>query len=453
MNHIITPELINQFEYKVPRYTSYPTAPHFSATIGASDYTSWLSKQDPAEPISLYVHVPYCDTLCWFCACNTQITTNHRRIETYLDWLKVEAKLLHESLGFKPKVARAHFGGGSPTLLSEGDWKIMRELLDAHFDFMTDAEISVELDPRDVDETYVKVLASIGLTRASVGVQDFDPEVQNAINRLQPFSVVERLVDALHNHGVGAVNLDIMYGLPYQTMERIETMAKQCLILKPSRIALFGYAHVPWMKPHQNHIDENILPDSWERYQQFQLIEDIFADSPLKPIGLDHFAVVDDSMYIAQKEGRLKRNFQGYTDDIAPTLIGLGPSSIGSNHYGYVQNQTSISQWKKSLKDGYLPIHKGILLDDDDRMRRDVIEALMCDLSVNLDVIAQKYHHETFPFDAELEKLKDLENKKLVEVKDHTISVKMEHRLFLRAAASVFDVYLSKNKARHSRAI
>lgn len=453
MKTIITSELINQFEYKVPRYTSYPTAPHFSAAIDADDYVTWLSGQDRSEPISLYVHVPYCDTLCWFCACNTQITTNHRRIETYLDWLKIEAKLLHQHLGFKPKVARAHFGGGSPTLLTSDDWNIMRDILDAYFDFSTDAEISVELDPRDVDETYIKTLASIGLTRASIGVQDFDPKVQNAINRAQPFSIVQRLVDALQDHDIHAINLDIMYGLPHQTMQRIQTMAKQCLMLNPSRIALFGYAHVPWMKPHQNHIDEHLLPDSWQRYQQFKLIEDIFADSPLEPIGLDHFAITSDNMYLAQKQGRLKRNFQGYTDDIAPSLMGLGPSSISSNYFGYGQNHASISQWKKALKNGTLPIHKGILLDDDDRMRRDVIEALMCNLTVNLDDIAQNYDHKIFPFDAELEKLQDLNNKGLVQIKDHWVSVQMEHRLFLRAAASVFDVYLSKSKARHSRAI
>ncbi len=453
MNKIITPELINQFEYKVPRYTSYPTAPHFSTSIGADDYASWLSKQDPKEPISLYIHVPYCDTLCWFCACNTQITTNHRRIETYLDWLKVEAEILHKHLGFKPKVARAHFGGGSPTLLTPDDWKIMRDLLDASFDFNADTEISVELDPRDIDVSYVKTLKDIGLTRASIGVQDFDAVVQKAINRMQPFDMVENLVHALNDDGIHRVNLDIVYGLPHQNLERIQNMAELCLKLNPSRVALFGYAHVPWMKPHQNNIDEAILPDSWARYQQFKLIEDVFAKSPLLPIGLDHFAIAEDSMYIAMKEGRLKRNFQGYTDDIAPTLIGLGPTSIGSNHAGYVQNHPSISQWKKSLKDETLPIHKGIALDDDDRMRRDVIEELMCNLTVNLDNIARMHDCKQFPFDTELEKLQDLKNKNLVEINGHTISVQMEHRLFLRAAASAFDVYLSKNKARHSRAI
>ncbi|MFV0432202.1 MAG: oxygen-independent coproporphyrinogen III oxidase [Alphaproteobacteria bacterium] len=449
----ITPELLEKFEFKVPRYTSYPTAPHFSPEVGSDTYVDWLKNQNPNEPISLYIHVPYCDTLCWFCACNTQITSNYRRIESYLKWLTEEAKLLHQYLGFKPKIARLHWGGGSPTLLQEDDWKMMGDLVHQYFDFTDDAELSVELDPRDIQRSYTQTLFDVGINRASIGVQDFEEDVQKAINRLQPFEVVEEVVLGLRDVGIEDINLDIMYGLPYQTEERTIAMSEKCLKLKPKRVALFGYAHVPWMKPHQNKIPEGELPGSWERYQQFKLIEDILSKNGLDAIGLDHFAVKEDSLHIAQREGRMRRNFQGYTTDTATTLIGLGPSSIGSMHQGYVQNQASISMWKSELKQGFLPVHKGLKLTDDDRMRRAIIEELMCNFSVDLDKVLAEYGHKDFILDSELDALKLLENEELVHVDGHKISVEVEHRLFLRAAAAVFDVYLNKGKAKHSRAI
>ncbi len=449
----ITADLIENFEYKVPRYTSYPTAPHFSSQISGKDYGLWLSQQDENTPTSLYFHVPYCDTLCWFCACNTQITQNYRRIESYMQWLKQEAALVSEKLGFKPKVAKVHWGGGSPTLLKQEDWFAMGEILQKYFDVLPTAELSVELDPRDIQGDYIQTLAQIGINRASIGVQDFDPKVQKAINRIQPFEMTNELISALHSYNIHDVNLDIIYGLPHQDMDCIEAMAEKSLRLKPSRVALFGYAHVPWMKPHQNHIAEKDLPGSWERYQQFKKIEEIFEASGLKSIGLDHFSQETDKLYIAQIEGRLRRNFQGYTDDTAETLIGLGPSSIGSMGQGYVQNQLSTSQWKKDIKEGLLPIHKGIAIDDDDRLRRRIIEKLMCDLTVDLDEELANFGVEEFMFDDALKSLDFLKEKGLVQLKEHVISVKMEHRLFLRAAAAAFDSYLERKKGKHSRAI
>lgn len=449
----ITAELLEKFEFKVPRYTSYPTAPHFSAEVGSDTYANWLEHQDANDPISLYIHVPYCDTLCWFCACNTQITNNYRRIESYMKWLEVEAERLHHHLGFKPKIARLHWGGGSPTLLQKDDWKKMGDIIHKYFDFTDDKELSVELDPRDIKRDYTETLYDVGINRASIGVQDFEADVQKAINRIQPYEVVEEVVLGLRDVGIDNINLDIMYGLPNQTYERTIAMSEKCLKLNPKRVALFGYAHVPWMKPHQKHIPEDSLPGGWDRYLQFKVIEEIFIKNGLEPIGLDHFAVKEDSLYIAQKQGRMRRNFQGYTTDTAATLIGLGPSSIGSMPQGYVQNQASISMWKSELKHGFLPIHKGLKLTDDDRLRRGVIEKLMCDLSVDLDEQLRKYGYTEFIFNDELKALKPLEEEGLVQIDGHTISVKMEHRLFLRAVAAVFDTYLNTGKAQHSRAI
>ncbi len=449
----VTSDLIENFEFKVPRYTSYPTAPHFSTKVQHKEYASWLTKQDKNRAVSLYFHVPYCDTLCWFCACNTQITNNHRRIESYIEWLKVEAELLYQKLGFKPKVTKIHWGGGSPTLLKKEDWLQMGEILKKYFDVHPKAELSVELDPRDIGRDYIQTLAHIGINRASIGVQDFDEKVQKAINRMQPFEMTQGLILELREHNINNINLDIIYGLPYQDMDCTVLMAEKSLKLNPTRVALFGYAHVPWMKPHQKHIPESDLPGSWERYQQFKRIEEVFQVAGLRPIGLDHFAVDSDSLYIAQEQGRLRRNFQGYTDDMAQSLIGLGPSSIGSLYEGYVQNQVSVSQWKKSLKQGYLPIHKGIAIDNDDRLRRHIIEKIMCDFTVNLDEALAQFGILEFIFDAELKSLQFLQDKGLVQVKEHTIFVEKEHRLFLRAVAAVFDSYLDRKKGKHSKAI
>ncbi len=449
----ITADLIENFEFKIPRYTSYPTAPHFSVEITYNHYALWLAEQNENTAVSLYFHVPYCDTLCWFCACNTQITKNHRRIENYMEWLKVEAELVYQKLGFKPRVAKIHWGGGSPTLLEKEDWQQMDEILQKYFNVLPDAELSVELDPRDVNRDYIQTLVNVGINRASIGVQDFDEKVQKAINRLQPFEMTEELILSLREHNITDINLDIVYGLPYQDIDCTITMAEKSLKLKPSRVALFGYAHVPWMKPHQNHIPEKDLPGSWARYQQFKKIEEIFKAAHLRSIGLDHFALTSDKLYIAQKAGRLRRNFQGYTDDTAESLIGLGPSSIGSMHQGYVQNQVSVSMWKKNLKQGQLPIRKGIAIDDDDRLRRRIIEKLMCNFTVNLDEELAHFGYSDFIFDKELNSLKFLQEKGLVKIKEHVISVKKEHRLFLRAAAAAFDSYLDRKKGKHSKAI
>lgn len=449
----VTADLIDNFEFKVPRYTSYPTAPHFSVEVNHSHYATWLAQQNENTPVSLYFHVPYCDTLCWFCACNTQITKNYRRIESYMEWLKVEAELIYQKLGYKPKVAKIHWGGGSPTLLKQQDWMQMGEILQKYFDVLPDAELSVELDPRDVGREYIQTLADIGINRASIGVQDFDEKVQKAINRIQPFEMTEELILGLREYNIHDINLDIIYGLPYQDMDCTVEMAEKSLKLNPSRVALFGYAHVPWMKPHQKHLPEDDLPGSWERYLQFKKIEEIFEAAGLKSIGLDHFARSSDKLYIAQIEGRLRRNFQGYTDDTAEALIGLGPSSIGSMYQGYVQNQLSISGWKKDLKQGILPIHKGIAIDDDDRLRRRIIEKLMCDFTVDLDEELAAFGEKEFIFDKELKALDFLKDKGLVQLDGHKISVKMEHRLFLRAAAAVFDSYLERKKGKHSKAI
>ncbi len=449
----ITKELLSKFEFRVPRYTSYPTAPHFEEADNDSLYLEKLKTiANLDNKISLYIHVPYCDTLCWFCACNTTITTKHERIEAYLHYLKKEMQLLYNSVGKKLHVGRIHWGGGSPSLLNNADWQYMRASLDEFFHIASDAELSIELDPRDIDGSYISILKSVGINRASIGVQDFDFEVQKLINRTQTYEEISSVMTALKQEGFRAINLDVLYGLPLQTEESVAEMAKKVLSLNPDRIALFGYAHVPWMKPHQNHIDESLLPDSYDRYVQFKTIEKIFNDGGYASIGLDHFAKVDDSMYKALKLGNLHRNFQGYTDDVYENMIGIGPSSIGDVNNFFVQNVLSVKQWKEKIDNNMLPIEKQLELDSDDIFYKEIIERFMCDLQVDLKAIAKK-HGKDVDFSEIMQKLEPFVEYGMAEVEDYKITLHMEYRLFCRIIASFFDEYLKKQKGKHSIAI
>lgn len=454
----MTIELARKYDINVPRYTSYPTAPHFHAEIAADHYRHWLAQLTADEPLSLYLHIPFCDEMCWFCGCYTKIVQRYEPVRDYLNTLEREIDLVAAALPGRFGLRHLHWGGGSPTMVRAEDWQRLSAHIRRHFDLTADAELAVELDPRDATEAYVAVLAAAGVNRASIGVQDFDPTVQRAINRLQPFEVVERVCGWLRRHGIERINLDLMYGLPHQTVELVLRMVDQAVALEPSRVALFGYAHVPWMKAHQKLIDTTVLPSTEERWQQLTQAASRLRQHGFVAVGLDHFARPDDGLARALASGRLSRNFQGYTTDDAPVLIGLGASAIGALPGGYVQNVSPLKDYARAVAAGTLPIARGRALTTDDRLRRHIIQALMCQLGVDLDAALRAVQPDAPPSDipsfaAELIRLQAYADDGLLTIEDHRLTITEAGRPFVRLIAAVFDTYLAPQNARHSRAV
>lgn len=442
-------DILLRYDAAVPRYTSYPTAPHFSPQLGAGDYATWLAALDPAAPLSLYAHVPFCDTLCWFCGCNTRVVNAHEPVARYVALLRDEIALVAENLRGRHTVRHIHFGGGSPTMMGASEWVGVMGDIRARFDLAEDAEIAVEIDPRGFGDDQIDLLATIGVNRISLGVQDLNPAVQRSVNRIQPFETTERVVRGFRAAGVGGINIDLMYGLPGQTEHSVTDTVTQILQLAPDRLALFGYAHVPWMKSHQRLIDEDALPDAAERLRQFEAAAACLRQGGYTWIGLDHFARDHDALTSALREGRLRRNFQGYTTDDTPAMIGFGASAIGMLPEGYVQNITKTSDYAKAINAGSLPIARGIALSDDDRMRRAIIEQLMCYLAADTEKIAAQFDEPTPSTDALAPMVQD----GLVNVKDGHVEIKPEGRLAMRAVCAAFDSYLTPERERHSRAL
>lgn len=311
--------LANSSAENVPRYTSYPTTPHFHAGVDPVVARGWLDGLEGDDEISLYLHIPYCDRLCWFCACHTKQTRHYAPVATFLRSLHREIETVGGLVSGRGRVRAVHFGGGSPTMLKPDDILMLGTALRDRFDFLDDASLSVEIDPNDMDEGRLDAFAAIGMTRASLGVQDFDPKVQKAINREQSFALTKSIVDAVRARGVRSVNLDLLYGLPHQTCESVAATVTQALTLAPDRLALFGYAYVPWFKKHQTMIDEAWLPDSAARLGQSQLAARMIVDAGYQALGLDHFAKPQDALAVAARGGRIRRNFQGYTEDPCET--------------------------------------------------------------------------------------------------------------------------------------
>lgn len=448
----MTVELARKYDINVPRYTSYPTAPHFDAEIDGNCYQNWLTSLPLDLPLSLYFHIPFCDEMCWFCGCYTKIVNRYDPIEAYLTTLRQEIDLVATTLPGHFRVSHLHWGGGSPTMLRPADWERLVVHLRQHFAVAETAELAVELDPRETTEAYVAALAAAGVNRASIGVQDFDPVVQQAINRHQPFEVVERVCGWLRHHGIRHINLDLMYGLPHQTVDRVIGMVDRAASLAPQRIALFGYAHVPWMRTHQKLIDASALPTAEERWCQASAASGRLREHGFVAIGLDHFAHPDDPLVTALAADRLSRNFQGYTTDDAPVLLGLGASAIGALPNGYVQNLSPLKEYRQAVADGRLPISRGRALTDDDRLRRCIIQSLMCTLAVDLEAV-QTPAAEPTSFKAELNRLKPYANDGLVEIDGLRLRVTEIGRPFVRLVAAVFDRYLSPDQVRHSRAV
>ncbi len=384
MEHIDNLRRMGLFDARVPRYTSYPPATAFSPQTGEAFQVSCLQALDPETPVSVYIHIPFCERLCWFCACRTQGTTTLKPVANYLQVLKQELELLRATLPAGVKMGQMHWGGGTPTILPPD---MIHELAKAVIDVIppaSDFSFSVEIDPTLVDDAKIAALAEMGMTRASIGIQDFALDVQEAIGRKQSFEATRACVDSLRAAGITSLNADLVYGLPYQTPAKLANTIAKVRALDPDRIALFGYAHVPTFSKRQKLIPDAALPGEEERYHLARQAAQAFIGSGYQAIGIDHFGKPQDSLTIANNTGHLRRNFQGYTDDTCPTLIGIGASSISQFAQGYVQNASATAAYIERVEAGKLSGHRGYALSAEDRLRATAINMLMCDFAIDL---------------------------------------------------------------------
>lgn len=439
------------FDARVPRYTSYPTAPHFGAGIGPRDVEGWITSIPENSEISLYLHVPFCRRLCWFCACRTQGTTSDAPVFAYVDTLRSEIALLKAHLPRGVTLSRLHWGGGTPTLLSPYLIQSLAEAVFAVAPMAPGGEFSVEIDPNEIDDARLDALAAAGMNRASIGVQDFDPLVQKAIGREQSYALTRDVAERIRRRGVTSLNADILYGLPHQTGPRIADSVQKLLTLSPDRVALYGYAHVPWMSRRQQMIPSDAMPTPEERLGLFETARQLFLWDGYQEIGIDHFAKPGDSMARAQRAGTLKRNFQGYTDDPAPVLIGLGASSISRFPQGFAQNVSGTADHTKAIRAGQFSTHKGHRFTGEDTLRARIIEALMCDFTVSRAKLLASF--DASP--ARIEALFQTAVTKcggMLKLSSAGLSIPERARPLTRMIARAFDAYDTAH-ARHSSAV
>ena len=451
-------ELIRRFDKLGPRYTSYPTADKFHAGFTEASYIEYLAQRNnPANsnpPLSIYVHLPFCESLCYFCGCNKIVTKDRVRTTEYLRYLAKEMALVARHIGPDRRTAQLHFGGGTPTFLTPDELGELMAMLRGHFNFLPDAERGIEIDPRTVNDDTMSMLAGLGFNRTSFGVQDFDPAVQLSVNRIQPYEMVEKAVSASRKSGFESINADLIYGLPKQSRESFNRTLDRVIELAPERIALYNYAHLPSRFKAQRLIVEAELPSAEERLQIFLMSVHRLLDAGYIYIGLDHFAKPDDELNLARLDKTLHRNFQGYTTRADCDLIGFGVSAIGKVGHSYSQSVRTLKAYYEHLDIDRLPVEKGYSLTPDDVLRRQVIMELMCSGPVNFAAINQA-HGIDFKhyFSDELALLKQYEEAGLIVVDEHSISVTPKGRMFVRASGMVFDKHLAQSTAKFSKLI
>jgi oxygen-independent coproporphyrinogen-3 oxidase len=457
----LTPDLLTRFDVPGPRYTSYPTADRFVEAFSQADLHQALDLRNQGlgqknRPLSIYVHIPFCESLCYYCACNKIITKHHEKAEPYLRYLAKEIELYTSSIGMGQTVSQLHLGGGTPTFLSNDELRELMSMLKRSFSFVAGGEYSVEVDPRTVDETRLALLFELGFNRLSFGVQDFDPEVQKAVHRIQPAQQVFDLVASARKIGFESINVDLIYGLPKQTPESFDRTLKQINELRPDRIALYAYAHLPERFKPQRRILAAELPAPSSKIAMLSRSMDALMNAGYVYVGMDHFALPDDALAVAKRQGRLHRNFQGYSTQPDCDLIGLGISAIGRMGGTYSQNAKTMEEYVDMLDHGQLPIVKGLALSRDDLIRRSWIMAIMCQGHVQYEAFneawlidAKKY------FAAEIEQLNSLHAQGLVELMDGGLQVTPMGWFFVRGVAMVFDKYLQadRNRTRFSKII
>ena len=451
----IDPEIILKYDRQIPRYTSYPTAPHFKKESDDKLYQKWLKEIPENSKISLYFHIPFCAKLCWYCGCNTQIINHYSPVERYLTYLKKEISIISNIISDKNlKICHIHFGGGSPTIIDPKNFEDLFSYIRKNFNILPDAEIAIEVDPRNINEEKVQIYQKVGINRVSFGVQDFDLNVQKLINRVQPFDLVAEICNLFRKYDIKNINLDFIYGLPGQTLETITKNIKLIKELDPDRIAFFGYAHVPWVKKYMRFIKDEDLPNAKDRIELYNIIANNLQDIGYQAIGLDHFAKKDSDIIEQLKKRKLKRNFQGYSTDKANILIGMGISSISYLPSGYSQNNTKNIPYPKAIEQNRLPIAKNIKITKEDKIRKLIIDEIMCYLDIDLNKFIKEFDLNDNYFDQELKELESLENENLIKIIDKKIIINPKTPQIARVTASFFDQYFdNKNNNKHSKAI
>ncbi len=441
-----------------PRYTSYPTALEFDESFDADTYVAELEKQKRERPLSLYFHLPFCRSACYFCGCNVVYTSKEEKKERYLGYLEKELDLLVKHLDVSREVIQLHFGGGTPTFFDAKQLERLIRMIRARFSrFAPDAELSCEIDPRFFTESQMEVLKEGGFNRISFGVQDFDPRVQQAIHRIQPFDMTKRAIDVAREAGVESVNVDLIYGLPYQTFETFKKTLQLARELDADRYAVFNYAHVPWMKKTMRKIDETTLPKPETKLEILKYTIDFFENHGYKMIGMDHFAKPEDELFKAIEKGELHRNFQGYTTKGGADLIGVGLTSIGEGEDYYVQNHKEMRDYEAALEAGRLPVQRGIKLTEDDKIRNYVIMELMSNFKLDIPRTEKRFGINFAKYFSEaLEELQTFQDEELLQISVDAITVSPTGTLLIRNIAMAFDAYLKKipeNKRRFSKTV
>jgi oxygen-independent coproporphyrinogen-3 oxidase len=455
---VIDPVLIRQHDVSGPRYTSYPTADRFVEAFGDAELQQWLAKRNIggiSQPLSVYVHLPFCESICYYCGCNKVVTRDHGRSAKYIRYLQHELALLAPRLaderGSQPSLGQLHWGGGTPTFLSREEMRALMDALDETFTRSADFECAIEVDPRHAPSGTLEFLASLGFNRVSLGVQDFDPDVQKAVHRIQPEDMTRRVTEEARANGFRSVNFDLIYGLPKQTLDSFNRTLDRVIELDPDRIALYSYAHLPTVFKPQRRILPAELPSAETKLQILTLAIGRLTRAGYVYIGMDHFAKVHDELAVAQRRGRLQRNFQGYSTRPESDLIGLGVSAIGRIGPTYYQNQKRLDDYYAALDDGRLPVVRGLELSADDLVRRAVIQALACHFTLSIESIELAYLIDFRSYFArELADLRRLMDQGLVDLSHDWISVTPAGRLLVRVICMVFDRYLREAQARAS---
>jgi oxygen-independent coproporphyrinogen III oxidase len=456
---VFDPQVIRRFDVNGPRYTSYPTADRFVEAFGSAAYRNWLGRRTvggSGRPLSLYVHIPFCNTICYYCACNKIITKDHGRSAKYIKYLGKEIAMQSAALDGNGDVIQLHWGGGTPTFLAHDEMKRLMDLINSHFKLLPGGEYSIEVDPRKVDRETVKLLAELGFNRMSVGVQDFEPAVQQAVNRIQSLEETQLVIESAREFGFKGISVDLIYGLPKQNVISFNHTLDEVLKLSPDRLSIYNYAHLPALAKPQRRIHESELPSADAKLQILQLAIRRLTDAGYVFIGMDHFAKPDDELAVAQRQGRLHRNFQGYSTHAEADLLAFGVSAIGKVGPTYCQNYRTLDEYYDALDRNELPVMRGLELTADDLLRRSIIQALMChfELSIESVEIAHLIDFKSY-FADELAALREMEQAGLLSIDSQWITVEPKGRMLVRVIAMAFDRYLrtDRERARYSKVI
>jgi len=439
-----------------PRYTSYPTALEFKDDFNYEDYLKYLD--EGTDKLSLYIHLPFCRSACYFCGCNVVFTSKEEKLSSYIEYLKKEIDILAKHLDTNREVIQFHFGGGTPTFYKAFELDEIVTYVKSKFsNWNKEAEISCEIDPRFFNEDQMKVFQKHGFNRISFGVQDFDPKVQKEIHRIQPYDLTKAAVDLARKYGIKSINIDLIYGLPYQTFESFQKTLQEAFTLNPDRLAVFNYAHVPWMKKTMRKFDETTLPAPDVKLQIFQYTIEFFESNGYKMVGMDHFAKPEDELFGAIAKGELHRNFQGYTTKGGANLIGIGLTSIGEGSHYYAQNTKDMKVYEEAIDEGRLPFERGVELSDDDYLRKAVIMELMANFSIDIERV-EKEHNIDFRayFTDAMDELQEFMDADLVTITDKKITVSPTGTLLIRNIAMPFDAYMhqyGENKKSFSKTV